>query len=176
MSIRNTFIIFLVSGFWHGANWTFIVWGGLNALFIMPSIIFRTNRSNLDIVAKGRLFPNWRELVQIATTFALTVFAWIFFRAASLDHAFSYVGGVFSHVGDEYISLQSNEVRGVFICFLLIIPFVIIEWLGRERNYAIEKIGFVWPRVIRWSFYSIMLFVILMYMQTGGTEFIYFQF
>ncbi|MBN9337451.1 MAG: MBOAT family protein, partial [Chryseobacterium sp.] len=65
MRIRNTFIIFIVSGFWHGANWTFIIWGFLNALFIMPSIILKTNRNNLNIVAEGRLFPNFREIIQL---------------------------------------------------------------------------------------------------------------
>jgi D-alanyl-lipoteichoic acid acyltransferase DltB (MBOAT superfamily) len=60
MKVRNTFIIFLVSGFWHGANWTFIVWGFLNALFIMPAVLLNTNRNNLDIVAKGRILPNVR--------------------------------------------------------------------------------------------------------------------
>lgn len=176
MSIRNTFIIFLVSGFWHGANWTFIVWGGLNALFIMPSIIFKTNRTNLDIAAKGQLLPSWKELLQITTTFLLTTFAWVFFRASSLEHAFQYIAGIFSNIGTQYVSIQSYELRGIIICFLLIIPFLAVEWLGREQNYAIEKIGFTWPKILRWSFYSIMIFVVIMYMQTGGTEFIYFQF
>jgi D-alanyl-lipoteichoic acid acyltransferase DltB (MBOAT superfamily) len=84
MKIRNTFIIFIVSGFWHGANWTFIAWGALNALFIMPSIIIKTNRNNIDIVAQGKLFPTVKELFQIIMTFCLTVFAWIFFRSENL--------------------------------------------------------------------------------------------
>ncbi|WP_211229841.1 MBOAT family O-acyltransferase [Olivibacter sitiensis] len=96
MRIRNTFIIFLVSGFWHGANWTFIFWGGLNALFIMPSIILKTNRNNLGIVAEGRILPTWREIIQLTSTFSLAVFAWIFFRAESLEHAFKYIRGIFN--------------------------------------------------------------------------------
>lgn len=87
MKVRNVFIIFLVSGFWHGANWTFIVWGFLNALFILPSIIFNTNRTNLDIVAQGKYFPTLKELVSMFFTFSLTVFAWVFFRAENLSHA-----------------------------------------------------------------------------------------
>lgn len=176
MSIRNTLIIFLVSGFWHGANWTFIVWGGLNALFIMPSIIFKTNRKNLDIVAKGKTFPSVKELVQMILTFGLTVLAWIFFRAESLTHAFQYVGGIFSDSLLEVSIADHPELLGARICLLLIIPFLMIEWNGRTDNYAIERIGFAWPKVMRWSFYSLLIFTIAMYMQTGGTEFIYFQF
>ena len=74
MKVKNTFIIFLVSGFWHGANWTFIIWGFLNALYIMPSIIFNTNRNNLDIVAQGKYLPSLKELRSLAITFSLTVF------------------------------------------------------------------------------------------------------
>src|SRR5690606_24307156 len=71
--IRNVFIIFLVSGFWHGANWTFIAWGFLNAVYILPSVLLKSNRKNLDIVAKGRNLPNFKELISIIITFLLTV-------------------------------------------------------------------------------------------------------
>ena len=93
--VRNTFIIFLVSGFWHGANWTFIAWGLLNALFILPSIILKTNRTNLDIVAQGKTFPSLKEVGQIALTFSLTTFAWIFFRSESIGGALKYIGRIF---------------------------------------------------------------------------------
>ncbi|MES2410241.1 MAG: MBOAT family O-acyltransferase, partial [Bacteroidota bacterium] len=96
MRIRNTFIIFLVSGFWHGANWTFLIWGFLNALYIMPSILLKTNRTNLDIVAQGRNFPSVKELFSMVVTFGLTVFAWIFFRSESLQAALEYVGKIAS--------------------------------------------------------------------------------
>lgn len=174
-TVRNTFVIFLVSGFWHGANWTFVVWGGLNALFIMPSVIFKTNRKNLETVAQGKTFPNIRELLQMVITFTLTVFAWIFFRAESLTHAFKYIKGILSS------SILRNpfaygELRPAILYIYLLIPFFLMEWLGRENKYAIEKFGIKWPRMVRWSFYAIMFFVIGMYMQTEVTEFIYFQF
>jgi len=85
MKVRNTFIIFIVSGFWHGANWTFIVWGLLNALYIMPSIIFNTHRNNLDIVARGKYLPSIKETFQIGFTFGLTILAWIFLDQKLLD-------------------------------------------------------------------------------------------
>jgi len=175
--VRNTFIIFLVSGFWHGANWTFIVWGGLNAIYIIPSIIFRSNRNNMDIVAKGKLFPSVKDLLAIMITFGLTVFAWIFFRAENLRHAFDFILGIFSRGSISQVPFfQYPELKQSIICILLIIPFMLIEWIGREQNYAIENMGIKWPRWIRWSFYSLLLFILGMYMHTGETAFIYFQF
>ncbi len=75
--IRNTFIIFLVSGFWHGANWTFVAWG-LNALYFLPLLIAGKNRSNIEVIAKGKIFPGFKDLVNVLLTFSLTVLAWIF--------------------------------------------------------------------------------------------------
>jgi D-alanyl-lipoteichoic acid acyltransferase DltB (MBOAT superfamily) len=176
LRVRNTFIIFLVSGFWHGANWTFIIWGGLNALFIMPSIIFKTNRNNLDIVAKGRVLPTIREALQMAVTFGLTVFAWIFFRAESVGAAFTFIKNMF---GTQLFSnplADHPELALSKICIMLVIVFMLIEWNGRENNYAIENVGFRWPRLMRLAFYTFLIFCIGMFMQTGETEFIYFQF
>lgn len=169
MRVRNTFAIFLVSGFWHGANWTFIVWGFLNALYIMPSIIFKTNRTNLDVVAKGRYFPNFREIISVLITFSLTVFAWIFFRADNISLAFSYIGNLFTTSLFSKPEIFPNEI------IYLVIGFIIIEWLGRERNYALEGMNVKWPKVIRWTFYYLLIIAIFYF---GGEEqeFIYFQF
>ena len=170
--IRNTFIIFLVSGFWHGANWTFIVWGGLNALFIMPSIIMKTNRNNLDIVAKGRVFPTFTEAFQILLTFGLAVFAWIFFRAESVTHAFEYIGNIFSSSIFSFPSLN----KAAMATLILIGFMVVVEWLGRENNYGIEKTFFKTHRFIRWSFYAFIILLIGLFMETHESPFIYFQF
>jgi D-alanyl-lipoteichoic acid acyltransferase DltB (MBOAT superfamily) len=169
MRVRNTFIIFLVSGFWHGANWTFIVWGLLNALFIMPSIIFKTNRNNLEIIAKGSLLPKFREFAAMVITFALTTFAWIFFRARSLTQAFAYIKKIFSH------SLLKAPETLPYGLFFIVFCFIILEWIGREGNYGIEKIGLRWPAVIRWSFYVILIMTCIANYKLKQ-EFIYFQF
>lgn len=171
ITLRNTLIIFLVSGFWHGANWTFIIWGALNALYIFPLVVFKMNRNNIDIVAKGRIFPTVYELSQILLTFSLTVFAWIFFRAESLHQAFQYIGGIFSR------SIASKpDILPYGSLFILLPAFIIVEWLGRQDKYAIEKMGLSWKPFVRWSFYAFILFVIGMFMQTSETSFIYFQF
>src|SRR5690606_25071267 len=91
MKIRNTFIIFLVSGFWHGANWTFIIWGGLNALYFLPLLLVNRNRKNMEVVAQGKILPSLRESLSMLGTFSLTVLAWIFFRAESVRHALDYL-------------------------------------------------------------------------------------
>lgn len=175
MKVRNTFIIFLVSGFWHGSNWTFIIWGFLNALYIMPSIIFKTNRNNLDIVAAGRYLPSLKEVLAIVTTFSLTVFAWIFFRAENLHHAVQYISKIFTF---STFSLPYFPGIGLTIpLFVLIMIFFIIEWFGREQQFAIQLLGFRWARLSRWSLYCTMLLVIFYFSLTGSNnEFIYFQF
>jgi D-alanyl-lipoteichoic acid acyltransferase DltB (MBOAT superfamily) len=171
MKVRNTFIIFIVSGFWHGANWTFIIWGFLNALYIMPSIIFNTNRVNLEIVAKGKNLPTFKELFSMGLTFILTVFAWIFFRANNLNHAFSYISKICSR---SLFSIPSFKPLHLFIliCFL-----IFIEWLGREEQYAIAKLGLKWTKTSRWLFYSSIILVIFYFsISTSNQQFIYFQF
>ncbi|MEJ5964035.1 MBOAT family O-acyltransferase [Pedobacter immunditicola] len=170
MKVRNTFIIFFLSGFWHGANWTFIIWGLLNALYIMPSILLNTNRSNLDIVAKGKLLPSLKDFLQILLTFSLTVFAWIFFRATDLAHAFQYIGGIFS------ASLFHMPVlpESAFIILLLVALFFVVEWFGREGNFAISKIS-IFPTSVSWSVYFGL--IVLMFIFQGKEQaFIYFQF
>ena len=170
MRIRNTFIIFLVSGFWHGANWTFIVWGGLNALFILPSIILKTNRNNIEIVAKGNFLPSLKDFFSILVTFILTVFTWIFFRADSIQTAFSIIIKIFS---TTFFSIPKDVPVQTL---LLVIFFISIEWMGRENNYAIENLLKNKKRKLRWSFYIFLIFLTGMYLETNETEFIYFQF
>lgn len=173
MKIRNTFIIFLVSGFWHGANWTFIFWGLLNAIYIMPSIVFNTNRNNLDIVARGKYLPTLKEFMAIVITFSLTVFAWIFFRANNVSHAFNYISEIFS---SSLLTLPYFEgIQGAFPIVLLTGIFIIIEWLGREQQYALAKLGTKWNRLMRYSIYYLLIITIYFF---GGKEqqFIYFQF
>jgi len=173
MKIRNTFIIFLVSGFWHGANWTFIIWGLLNALYIMPSIIFNTHRDNLDIVAKGRYLPTMKDLFSIGLTFGLTVFAWIFFRAADVAHAFSYISRMFTK--SLFTIPNFPGFDKIIPLFVLTIIFLIVEWCGREQQYAIARLGAKWYKPVRWAMYYAIVIAIFWF---GGKEqqFIYFQF
>ena len=176
MKVRNTLIIFLVSGFWHGANWTFIIWGFLNALYIMPSIIFKTNRNNLDIVAKGKILPSLKELFSMGITFGLTVFAWIFFRSKSVADAYNYISGIFSI---SIIKIPYFPGIGISIpTFVFLLLFLIMEWVGREQQYAIQLLGYKWVKPGRWAFYSCIILVIFYFFVSTDTnqQFIYFQF
>ncbi len=169
MKIRNTMAIFLVSGFWHGANWTFIAWGALNALFFIPLLLMKTNRNNLEIVAQNSVLPSIKETLQMLATFGLTTFAWVFFRAENLTQAFSYIKGIFSPSLFSMPSLLPPSLLA------LIAIFVFIEWIGRREQFAIASIGLKWPVAFRWGFYYAIIFAII---QFSGNEqaFIYFQF
>jgi len=168
IKIRNTFIIFIVSGFWHGANWTFIVWGALNALYFLPLLLLKKNRVNTDLVAKGKILPSMTELGQMGFTFFITLLAWVFFRADNVMHAISYLENMFN------LSLFAKTEIFPTTILSLILFFIIVEWLGRSGEYAIEKLNVI-NKSLRWSFYIIL--IILMFSFTGEQqEFIYFQF
>jgi D-alanyl-lipoteichoic acid acyltransferase DltB (MBOAT superfamily) len=139
MKIRNTFIIFIVSGFWHGANWTFIMWGALNAIYFLPLLLTENNRNNLDNVAQGEYLPSIKELSSMLATFSLTVFSWIFFRAENITHALGYIAEILS--SSLFSIPKFAGMRGALTTILLTGVFVIIEWVGRERQYAIADFG-----------------------------------
>jgi len=168
MKIRNTFIIFIVSGFWHGANWTFIIWGALNALYFLPLLLTKKNRINTNLVAEGKFFPTLKELRQMAFTFFITLIAWVFFRADSVAHAFSYLYNMFDTSLFSEIEVLPSTI------LTLVLFFIATEWLGRNGQYAIENIDFM-KKPMRWAFY--ILLIILMFSFTGEEQqFIYFQF
>ena len=133
---------------------------------------------NLGIVAEGKLLPSVKDLLNMTITFALTLFAWIFFRAENVQHAFQYISQIFSRslftLPDKaaFASSQNNFFITVFLLFL----FISIEWIGRSQQYAIADMGLKWPKMLRWSFYSFIIFMMAMYMSTSGSAFIYFQF
>ncbi len=170
MKVRNTFIIFLVSGFWHGANWTFVVWGFLNALYFLPLLLAKKNRSNLNVVALNKTFPSVIELFKMWLTFGLTVIAWIFFRSENLSHAWSYLNGIFSQ---SLFSLPT--VRPTYL-LILIFFFIIIEWIGRHQYYAIEVVLIRKPRAVKWFFYMLIIVLVFIFSSETQKEFIYFQF
>lgn len=169
--IKNTFIIFLVSGFWHGANWTFIVWGALNALYFLPLLLLNKNRRNLGIVAERKLLPNPREALQIMVTFSLTLIAWIFFRAETVSHALSYIIQIF----DKSL-FEKPKIFPVMVIALILV-FTTIEWIQRGKNHGLEihKKQLLRYKMVRWTIYICLIISIF---ALGGSqqEFIYFQF
>ena len=173
MKVRNTFAIFLVSGFWHGANWTFLVWGGLNALYFLPLQLTNSNRTHLDTVAKGKSLPSFRELLQMLITFVLVMLAWIFFRSNDLGHAIQYLSTLFS---SSFFSGPSfPEMKRAWSILLLVVVFLAVEWRGREHQYAIAYFHAYRRRGIRWTLYLLICLLIFLY-QGSQQDFIYFQF
>jgi len=178
--IRNTFVIFLVSGFWHGANWTFIAWGAFHACLFLPQILLGTNRKYTDTVAENRILPTFKELFQMGLTFFLVTIGWIFFRAETIQQAFAYVSEIFS---PSLISIP--KLPSVFlvqflsktdvVIYLLTIPvFILIEWLNRNKQHGLQ-IESIKSQVVRWTIYFAIIFV--MWAAGGKQEtFIYFQF
>ena len=169
MKIRNTFTIFLVSGFWHGANWTFIFWGFLNALYFLPLLITNKNRNFLDTVAKGRVLPKLKEFLFMLTTFSLTAIAWVFFRADSISIAVNYLKKLFSFNftnGVQYLSIERYAPE----LMILIIIFIIVEWNSREKEH---------PLFGKWIYLKIvftLLGLITLGVYSNVNDFIYFQF
>lgn len=173
MKVRNTFIIFIVSGFWHGANWTFIVWGALNAIYFLPLLLTNNNRNNLETVALGKLIPGIKDFTNIMLTFSLTVFAWIFFRAENLSHAINYISEIFSN--SLFSIPEFTGKTKALTTIILISIFVLMEWMGREHPFAIANLGMKWKRPFRYALYYAIVIAIFWF---GGKEqqFIYFQF
>lgn len=169
LQVRNVLIIFLVSGFWHGANWTFIAWGLLNALYFLPLLLANKNRTYNNVVAEHHLLPNIKELIGMLLTFGITVLAWVFFRAETIGQAFAYLTNMF-----DWSLLTLPEVRPSFL-LVFIGLFTIVEWTGRRQLYAIECLWLNYPKVLRLCIYYLIVLCIFLY---GGKEqeFIYFQF
>jgi len=171
--IRNTFIIFLVSGFWHGPKWTFVFWGFLNAMFFLPLLLRNQNRAYINIVAENRKFLNIKECIQIISTFILTTFAWIFFRADNLKLAFIYVRNI---IDKSFFSFPTEIVKASFSTILLVIFMYLVEYIGRRQEFGIAGLADVKSSFIRWASYIGIIILIGLFMQTKETPFIYFQF
>ncbi len=167
MKIRNTFIIFVVSGFWHGANWTFMVWGFLNALYFLPLLLLDKNRTHTNVVAQGRLFFSLKEILQVGITFILTIFAWIFFRADSIAIAVKYIGAIFNR---SLFTFPEVDIKP----FLYIVVLLLIEWFQREKQHGLE-ISAIRITPIRWSLYT-FIFCMILFLGAQSQSFIYFQF
>ena len=167
--IRNTFIIFLVSGLWHGANWTFIVWGAYHALLFLPLILTGKNRKYTNQVAEGRILPTLKELGQMLLTFFLSVFGWVIFRSENIEQAWEYV----CRVCNESV-FTIPEAKENSALFINIIVLMVVEWLQRGKPHVLD-ISSIKKGYLRWMVYFGLLFFLFAF---GGnaSNFIYFQF
>ena len=167
--VRNIFIIFLVSGLWHGANWTFLAWGGLNALYFLPLLFLNRNRQHIEIVANNKIFPSLIEAFQIVSTFSLTTIAWVFFRAKSIEDGIGYLKAMFSFSLFSIPDLVPSTTLSAILILLL------FEWLQRDKDYGLSLNPQTTNVIFRWTIYVFLGLIIFIF---GGIqqEFIYFQF
>ena len=163
--VRNTFVIFLLSGFWHGANWTFIVWGAYHALLFLPLILSGRNRKYTNGIAEGCMLPSLSEFGRMLLTFTLVTVGWILFRADTISQAWHYIA-LIPHAG----SLYSD---GLFACVVYIALMLFVEWFHRERQHGLDLCCRY--TAIRYVFYY-SLIIIMFFAYSNSETFIYFQF
>lgn len=181
IAVQNTFIIFLLSGFWHGANWTFVLWGAYHALLFVPLLLMNKNRRYRDTVAtvalpdgtiKTKLLPSLKETGQMLLTFSLAVFGWIIFRAQDI----SQFGEVISTIcSDSLFAIPFLKTRSFYIpLFINIMILLGVEWLNRTESHGLTKISD--KCYIRYIVYYILIFIMVYAQPTSDATFIYFQF
>jgi D-alanyl-lipoteichoic acid acyltransferase DltB (MBOAT superfamily) len=168
-AVRNTLIIFLISGFWHGASWNFIVWGAIHAMGFLPLLLLNKNRLNThEVVANNRMLPNRIEWWQMIKTFSFVTFAWIFFRAKTLPLAVDYIVRIVHDIALH--PAQLLQAPSGLKALLFVIPMVLGDWMFRrnDRNYPINK----------WVGLILALIAMLYLLAAFGkkADFIYFQF
>jgi len=170
ISLRNIFIIFLVSGFWHGANWTFIIWGLLHALLFVPSFIMKNNRKNMDTISLKNL-SDISVLFNVLKTFIFVTFLWIIFRAENIEQAFFILKSIFTlHTAPG--SVEMEILTKIIIVFSISVMFI-FEFINRNKDfglYSIKSFG-----LSRYLFYILILFLISDNF-LSKQDFIYFQF
>lgn len=168
--IRNVVIVFLVSGLWHGAKWTFVAWGGINALFFIPLLLSSRNRVHTGKVAEGRILPTPTEFIQIVATFSLVNIAWVLFRSESFSQALQIYGRIATAVG----GIGANNFVDPMLTIMLI-AFVTAEWLGRNYETPFGKLC-TSSRALRRGLYLATATAVLILGPTEDVSFIYFQF
>lgn len=172
--IRNTMIIFLLSGLWHGANWTFIVWGAYHGFLFLPLILLKRNRKNLEVASAGQLLPSLKDLVSVMVTFVLVVIGWIIFRANNITEATGYLYHLIVNWGGGFINNLAGNNTNIAIALSMITVLTIVDWTQRTKSFGLQIVERK-PLVVRWGAYMILLLVIAIC--SGPQEqFIYFQF
>ena len=170
--VINTFVIFLVSGLWHGANWTFVAWGAFHALLFLPLVLMGVNRKHRGVVSEGRLLPTWREAGQMLLTFVLATVGWVLFRADTIHDAVVYLHNILTHGFFQHpVGFGDMGCRVLLVALPLL---MVVEWLNRSEEHGMARLP-RW-RWVRWMWYMVLIFLILAFAQTGEMPFIYFQF
>jgi len=172
-TVRNVFIVFLASGLWHGANWTYIVWGLWNAVIFIP-LILTGRQKKKDVIAKGKVFPSFTELGQVLSTFFLFLLGLVFFRSQSLPRAFDYFCGM-CQLDTLYFACHFFESFEKIVLFIFVIIMLSVEWIDREKEHALT-LSHISNLPVRYAIYIALSAIVAMFWKTDPTQFIYFQF
>jgi len=167
----NLFLVFLISGLWHGANWTYIIWGALNGFYLVVAIVSQGFRDKFNKLIGITKFPAFFRIVQIFITFVLACFAWIFFRANTVSDAFLIIKSIFISSGKLYIGDFQHLIYSIAA-----ISFLVLIELRRELHYPDVlpfKTNHWFKEQIAYAFLIILIFLIGVF---DGSQFIYFQF
>ena len=169
--MRNTLIIFLVSGFWHGANWTFVCWGAYHAFLFFPLMLLGQNRKYKGVVAEGHLLPSLKETSQMIVTFLFAVIGWIIFRSENMTQCWEYLSGMC----DSSLFQVSFEYGKKALLFAFILCAV--EWFQRSKQHALQIAGSGMLRYksVRWCLYLGVMLILVLF-SGSQSDFIYFQF
>ncbi len=166
-AVRNIWIVFLVSGFWHGANWTFLAWGAVHAALYSLLLI---GKRNAPFASPARL----TDLPRILLTFLLVTLAWVLFRSASVGEAGMIYGKIFCDF--QLTELAVPRTKPLWLLSVLLPYFLLVEWWGRREDFALARLGERWPTLLRWGWYTLLVAALGLFQQTAETPFIYFQF
>jgi alginate O-acetyltransferase complex protein AlgI len=166
--VKNTLIMFIISGFWHGANWTFLFWGLFNGILFLPLLLTGKNKKHKDMVAMDKYWPSAKEAMQMFGTFLLVTLGWVFFRANTIQQAFSYLYRICSASFFTQPEMFSN------ILFKSVLILMVVEWFQRGKQHGLQIDEIKYP-VLRWGIYAGLIYFIFYF---GGAQqgFIYFQF
>lgn len=170
--IRNVYIVWGISGLWHGANWTFVCWGLFHATLLAIYNVLGVNTKYKDVVAYGRYLPNIKEACQMGFTFFLAVIGWIIFRSENITQAFEYLSAMCSNK-----IFDASLIYGrVYLCYGIVL--LIIEWLQRDKQHVLQfgKAKVFQYRWVRWILYYFLIILIYYISSDENQTFIYFQF
>lgn len=167
----NLFIVFLISGLWHGANWTYIIWGALNGFYLVFAIVSQNFRNKINTLTGINKLPKLHHVLQVSTTFILASFAWIFFRANSVTDAFAIVKKIIMLKGPLFLSTPSMMAYSIIaILILFAVEFKNEYYKGsftlfNNQNWLVRNLS-----------YTVLILLILLIGVFDGGQFIYFQF
>jgi len=166
----NLFVVFLLSGLWHGANWTFVMWGFLNCIYII--LFFMTQKIRERIFPESKLY----NIISIIFTFILVGFGWIFFRANNISEAFFIITNLFSRINLNIFNMDLKVSKANLLLSFTLIFFIEFVHYLQEKDIDIKKKFLSLPRIIRWGIYLIFILIILLFGVFKNMQFIYFQF